>query len=106
MELEVFSKRRKTITLIGTYILFVVLLYVELYNPAATSGAVWGVSLLSSVLYFAFYLIFKSPKGTKVALLQGVMVPNRNIKLSHFVAFSVIYIVYLLIGYGFRWLAS
>jgi hypothetical protein len=106
MELEVYSNKRKVIGLIVTFIFFVVIMYVELYDPDTSIGAVWGVSSISSVLYFVFYLLFTSPKGTKIAWMQGVMVPNRTIKLHHFVTFSVIYIVYLIIGYGFRWLAS
>ncbi len=106
MELEIFSNKRKVAGLIVTFILFLVIMFVELYEPDTTTAAVWGVSSISSVLYFVFYLIFTSPKGTKIAWIQGVMVPNRTIKVHHFVAFSVIYIVYLTIGYGFRWLAS
>ena len=106
MEFKAYTHKQKVIGLISQFTLFVIIMHEVLYKPETTVGAVWGVTLISSILYFCFYLIFTSPKGTKISVIQGVMVPNRNIKLLHFFVFFKIFTVYLLIGYGLRWLAS
>lgn len=106
MEIDIYSKKRKAIGLIGTFLSFAVIIFVELYDPATTTVAVWGVSLISSILFFFFYLVFTSPKGTKITVIHGVFLPNRNIKTSHFVAFCLIYFTYLAMGYCFSWLAK
>ena len=83
----------------------IVLMAVELFDSDASNGWVFGISLMCSILYFIFFLIGTSPKGTKPVFLSGAPFPNRNVHLENVLAFFIILLVFSLIGFGFRYAA-
>ena len=81
-------------------------MYVELFETSKSDGAVWGVSILCSVLYFIIYLIGTAPKNTKLVAFAGGVVPNRQVSPKHFVVFFIISIFFVLVGHGIRYAAT